>query len=51
MAYAYQAVGRLEEAIDLYETALAVCQRVLGDKHSLTSAIRANLNAARQSGP
>jgi tetratricopeptide (TPR) repeat protein len=40
LAYAYRAAGRLDEAIPLYEQALADYRRVLGDNHpnTLTSA-------------
>jgi hypothetical protein len=46
LAGAYQAAGRLGEAIPLYERALADCERVLGPDHPYTRGARENLAAA-----
>ncbi|KLL10104.1 tetratricopeptide repeat protein, partial [Protofrankia coriariae] len=46
LAYAYRTVGRVEEAIGLYEQALADSLRVLGPGHPLVVTIRDNLAAA-----
>jgi hypothetical protein len=48
LAGAYQAAGRLGEAIPLYEAALAGLVRVLGEDHPDTRVIRDNLAAAYQ---
>ena len=49
LAAAYQAAGRLDEAIDLYERTLADSERVLGPDHPHTLASRGNLAAAYKS--
>ena len=46
LAYAYQAAGRLDEAIPLFEQVLADMRRVLGDNHPQTLASRNNLAGA-----
>ncbi|MGW4681292.1 tetratricopeptide repeat protein [Micromonospora taraxaci] len=46
LAYAYQAAGRLDEAIPLYEATLTAYERVLGDEHPNTLTARNNLAAA-----
>jgi hypothetical protein len=43
LAYAYQAAGRLGEAIPLYETTLTARERVLGAEHPDTLISRNNL--------
>ncbi len=48
LAGAYESAGRLGEAIDLYEAALADCERILGPDHPTTVTVRDNLAAARQ---
>jgi hypothetical protein len=47
LASAYQAAGDLGRAIPLHEATLADCERVLGPNHRLTTAIRAEFDAAR----
>ena len=44
--YAYQAAGRPDEAIPLYERTLADFERVLGQTHPSTLQSRNNLAAA-----
>jgi tetratricopeptide (TPR) repeat protein len=46
LAYAYQAAGRLENAILLYQGTLAVCERVLGESNPRTLAARSNVASA-----
>ncbi|WP_274528226.1 tetratricopeptide repeat protein [Micromonospora foliorum] len=47
LATAYDAAGRLDEAIPLHEATLAACERVLGDEeHPLTLTSRNNLATA-----
>ena len=48
LAYAYQAAGRPDEAIPLYEQVLADRMRVLGDNHPQTLTSRNNLASAYQ---
>jgi tetratricopeptide (TPR) repeat protein len=48
LAHAYQAAGRLGEAIPLFEEALTDFERVLGTDHPATLASRNNLAAAYQ---
>ena len=48
LASAYQAAGRLDEAIPLYERTLADRERVLGETHPDTLASRNNLASAYQ---
>jgi tetratricopeptide (TPR) repeat protein len=48
LALAYQATGRLGEAIPLYERNLADYERVLGDTHPTTLTSRNNLASAYQ---
>jgi len=48
LAGAYRAVGRLEEAITLYEQVTKDCARILGEDHPLTKTVRKNLEAAQQ---
>ncbi|MGI5215414.1 tetratricopeptide repeat protein [Plantactinospora sp. CA-290183] len=48
LAAAYQAAGRLREAIPLCEATLAACERVLGAEHPDTLRSRNNLAAAYQ---
>ena len=48
LAAAYQAAGRLDEAIPLYERTLADRERVLGETHPDTLTSRNNLAAAYQ---
>jgi hypothetical protein len=48
LAVAYEAAGRVGEAIDLYEQVLAECERILGPDHPLTAIVRDNLAAARR---
>jgi hypothetical protein len=50
LAGAYQAAGRLEEAIPLYERTLADAERVLGAGHPQTLTSRNNLERARIEG-
>ncbi|GGQ77429.1 tetratricopeptide repeat protein [Couchioplanes azureus] len=47
LAYAYASAGRLDDAISLYERALAHCERVHGIVHPTTKVIRGNLAAVR----
>ena len=51
LAFAYNAVGRVNEAIDLYEQAITGYRRVLGDNHPLTENAAASLRAARREHP
>ena len=46
LASAYHAVGRLTDAIAVFEHTLADCERFLPPGHPLTQAIRENLAAA-----
>jgi tetratricopeptide (TPR) repeat protein len=46
LAVAYQAAGRLQEAIPLFERALTDAERILGGTHPDTMTIRNNLAAA-----
>lgn len=48
LASAYQAAGRVAEAIPLFEQALAGFERVLGEEHPDTVIVRENLTSARQ---
>ena len=48
LAAAYQAAGRLDEAIDLFERTLADSERVLGPDHPHTLTSRGNLASAHQ---
>jgi tetratricopeptide (TPR) repeat protein len=48
LALAYQAAGRLDEAISLHEQALAARERVLGPDHPHTLASHDNLASAYQ---
>ena len=48
LANAYQTAGRLEQAISLYEQALADCERILGPDHPHTLTSRNNLATAYQ---
>ena len=48
LAAAYQAAGRLDEAIDLFERTLADSERVLGPDHTHTLTSRGNLASAHQ---
>jgi hypothetical protein len=43
LAYAYEAAGRVGDAIGLYEQVLADATRVLGTDHPMTRTIGANL--------
>ncbi|WP_280344254.1 tetratricopeptide repeat protein [Nocardia abscessus] len=49
LAYAYRLVGRLTDAISLYEQTLADQQRILGPDHPDTLASRSNLAGAYES--
>ena len=46
LAAAYEAAGRLAEAMPLYERTLADCERVLGESHPDTLGSRNNLARA-----
>ena len=48
LASAYRATGRPAEAIPLFETNVAACERLLGADHPKTLASRHNLDLARQ---
>jgi Tetratricopeptide repeat len=48
LALAYQAAGRVGEAIPLFEQGLAATERVLGTEHPTTATIRTNLAEARR---
>ena len=48
LALAYQAAGRLDEAISLHEQTLAARERVLGPDHPSTLQSRNNLATAYQ---
>jgi Tetratricopeptide repeat len=48
LAVAYQAAGRLAEAVPLYERTLADFEQVLGDTHPDTLTSRSNLAVADQ---
>jgi tetratricopeptide (TPR) repeat protein len=48
LAYAYQAAGRIDEALPLYERTLADREQVLGDTHPNTLTSRSNLASAYQ---
>jgi hypothetical protein len=44
---AYRAIGKADEAIELYATALAGLERTLGLDHPQTALVRVNLAVAR----
>jgi hypothetical protein len=47
LASAYHAMGRLTEAITVFEHTLAECEQYLPAGHPMTQTIRENLEAAR----
>lgn len=48
LAVAYYSVGRLAEAINVWEELLPDCRRLLGPEHPLTKLVQKNLEAAKR---
>ena len=48
LASAFYTAGRLQDAVTVLRRALSDCERHLGPDHTMTSTVRANLDAATQ---